>query len=129
MLSVSYHHLVKWVVYSLFINVYVCLWMYVCVYIYICIIYIPINYASTYHLSTFSFIHSINLSIFLSSFSFCYFNHFNLMTRYKTYICVYICVYIYTLFIYTYKRRRQWYPTPVLLNGSRSLVGCGPWGC
>ena len=29
-------------------------------------------------------------------------------------------------------RRRQWYPTPVLLpgksHGRRSLVGCGPWG-
>ena len=30
-------------------------------------------------------------------------------------------------------RRRQWYPTPVLLpgksHGQRSLVGCSPWGC
>ena len=30
------------------------------------------------------------------------------------------------------KRRRQWYPTPVLLpgksHGQRSLVGCSPWG-
>ena len=29
-------------------------------------------------------------------------------------------------------RRRQWYPTPVLLPGKshgwRSLVGCSPWG-
>ena len=29
-------------------------------------------------------------------------------------------------------RRRQWYPTPVLLPGQshgwRSLVGCSPWG-
>ena len=29
-------------------------------------------------------------------------------------------------------RRRQWYPTPVLLpgksHGRQSLVGCGPWG-
>ena len=29
-------------------------------------------------------------------------------------------------------RRRQWYPTPVLLpgksHGQRSLVGCSPWG-
>ena len=24
--------------------------------------------------------------------------------------------------------RRQWYPTPVLLPGWRSLVGCSPWG-
>ena len=32
----------------------------------------------------------------------------------------------------TEKRRRQWYPTPVLLpgksHGQRSLVGCSPWG-
>ena len=31
-----------------------------------------------------------------------------------------------------FHRRRQWYPTPVLLpgksHGRRSLVGCGPWG-
>ena len=31
-----------------------------------------------------------------------------------------------------YNRRRQWYPTPVLLpgksHGPRSLVGCSPWG-
>ena len=31
-----------------------------------------------------------------------------------------------------YQRRRQWYPTPVLLPGKshgwRSLVGCSPWG-
>ena len=30
-------------------------------------------------------------------------------------------------------RRRQWYPTPILLpgksHGQRSLVGCSPWGC
>ena len=30
-------------------------------------------------------------------------------------------------------RRRQWHPTPLLLpgksHGSRSLVGCSPWGC
>ena len=25
-------------------------------------------------------------------------------------------------------RRRQWHPTPVLLPGQRSLVGCNPWG-
>ena len=25
-------------------------------------------------------------------------------------------------------RRRQWHPTPVLLPGWRSLVGCSPWG-
>ena len=24
--------------------------------------------------------------------------------------------------------RRQWQPTPVLLPGERSLVGCSPWG-
>ena len=24
--------------------------------------------------------------------------------------------------------RRQWHPTPVLLSGRRSLVGCSPWG-
>ena len=34
--------------------------------------------------------------------------------------------------IYTYGRRRQWHPTPVLLPGEshgwRSLVGCSPWG-
>ena len=33
---------------------------------------------------------------------------------------------------YTYTRRRQWHPTPVLLPrksyGQRSLVGCSPWG-
>ena len=33
---------------------------------------------------------------------------------------------------YTYIRRRQWHPTPVLLlgksQGQRSLVGCSPWG-
>ena len=33
---------------------------------------------------------------------------------------------------YSYGRRRQWHPTPVLLpgksHGQRSLVGCGPWG-
>ena len=33
----------------------------------------------------------------------------------------------------TLNRRRQWYPTPVLLPGEshgwRSLVGCSPWGC
>ena len=32
----------------------------------------------------------------------------------------------------TEKRRRQWYPTPVLLPGKshgwRSLLGCSPWG-
>ena len=32
-----------------------------------------------------------------------------------------------------YLRRRQWYPTPVLLPGKshgwRSLMGCSPWGC
>ena len=32
-----------------------------------------------------------------------------------------------------YLRRRQWYPTPVLLpgkpHGQGSLVGCSPWGC
>ena len=32
----------------------------------------------------------------------------------------------------SYKRRRQWHPTPVLLTGKfhgrRSLVGCSPWG-
>ena len=26
-------------------------------------------------------------------------------------------------------RRSQWHPTPVLLPGQRSLVGCSPWGC
>ena len=34
--------------------------------------------------------------------------------------------------MYTYIRRRQWHPTPVLLpgtsHGQRSLVGCSPWG-
>ena len=34
--------------------------------------------------------------------------------------------------IWTYLRRRQWHPTPVLLPGKshgwRSLVGCSPWG-
>ena len=34
---------------------------------------------------------------------------------------------------YTYIRRRQWHPTPVLLpgksHGQRSLVGCKPWDC
>ena len=33
---------------------------------------------------------------------------------------------------YTFSRRRQWKPTPVLLpgksQGRRSLVGCSPWG-
>ena len=32
---------------------------------------------------------------------------------------------------FVYLRRRQWYPTPVLLpgksHGRRSLVGCSPW--
>ena len=32
----------------------------------------------------------------------------------------------------TWKRRRQWHPTPVLLpgksRGQKSLVGCSPWG-
>ena len=32
----------------------------------------------------------------------------------------------------TFKRRRQWHPTPALLpgksHGRRSLVGCSPWG-
>ena len=32
-----------------------------------------------------------------------------------------------------FPRRRQWYPTPVLLpgksHGRRSLVDCSPWGC
>ena len=35
-------------------------------------------------------------------------------------------------YLYSYSRRRQWHPTPVLLpgksHGRRSLVGCGPWG-
>ena len=34
--------------------------------------------------------------------------------------------------LYSYFRRRQWHPTPVLLpgksHGRRSLVGCSPWG-
>jgi len=34
--------------------------------------------------------------------------------------------------LYTFYRRRQWHPTPVLLpgksHGRRSLVGCSPWG-
>ena len=34
---------------------------------------------------------------------------------------------------HTYRRRRQWHPTPVLLPGKshgwRNLVGCSPWGC
>ena len=34
--------------------------------------------------------------------------------------------------MYTYIRRRQWHPTPVLVpgksHGRRSLVGCSPWG-
>ena len=34
--------------------------------------------------------------------------------------------------IFSYKWRRQWHPTPVLLpgksHGQRSLVGCSPWG-
>ena len=34
---------------------------------------------------------------------------------------------------HTLARRRQWYPTPILLpgksHGRRSLVGCRPWGC
>ena len=34
--------------------------------------------------------------------------------------------------IYSYQRRRQWHPIPVLLpgksHGQRSLVGCNPWG-
>ena len=42
----------------------------------------------------------------------------------------------FTLFpfkgFYAEPRRRQWYPTPVLLpgksHGRRSLVGCSPWG-
>ena len=33
----------------------------------------------------------------------------------------------------TWRWRRQWHPTPVLLpgksHGRRSLVGCSPWGC
>ena len=33
---------------------------------------------------------------------------------------------------YSWSRRRQWHPTPVLLpgksHGQRSLVGCSPWG-
>ena len=33
----------------------------------------------------------------------------------------------------SFKWRRQWHPTPVLLpgksHGCRSLVGCSPWGC
>ena len=32
----------------------------------------------------------------------------------------------------TWKQRRQWHPTPVLLpgksHGRRSLIGCSPWG-
>ena len=39
----------------------------------------------------------------------------------------------FALVIYFIRRRRQWYPTPVLLpgkfHGRRSLVGCSPWGC
>ena len=39
--------------------------------------------------------------------------------------------YIHT-HLYTWIRRRQWQPTPVLLpgksHGRRSLVGCSPWG-
>ena len=31
--------------------------------------------------------------------------------------CIVVCVW-----------RRQWRPTPVLLPGKRSLVGCSPWG-
>ena len=38
---------------------------------------------------------------------------------------------IYSL-AYSFPRRRQWHPTPVLLpgksHGRRSLVGCSPWG-
>ena len=34
---------------------------------------------------------------------------------------------------FSYRRRRHWQPTPVLLpgesHGQRSLVGCSPWGC
>ena len=26
------------------------------------------------------------------------------------------------------EQRRQWHPTPVLIHGWRSLVGCSPWG-
>ena len=33
----------------------------------------------------------------------------------------------------SYRQRRQWHPTPVLLSGKshgrRSLEGCSPWGC
>ena len=33
----------------------------------------------------------------------------------------------------SYRQRRQWHPTPVLLpgksHGRRSLEGCSPWGC
>ena len=49
----------------------------------------------------------------LSSFMFWYFHY------------IFVCP-------YTYKWRRQWHPTPVLLpgksHGRRSLVGCSPWG-
>ena len=45
---------------------------------------------------------------------------------------IFFCWYILIIGSQFAWRRRQWYPTPVLLpgksHGQRSLVGCSPWG-
>ena len=52
----------------------------------------------------------------------------------KEFKCVvYVWIILEKTLHYTYIRRRQWHPTPVLLPGKslgwRSLVGCRPWDC
>ena len=50
----------------------------------------------------------------------------------KEYIKAIYCHPVYLTYMHSTSRRRQWYPTPVLLPGEshgwRSLVGCSPWG-
>ena len=64
-------------------------------------------------------------------------SHFPSLTFYWSTVVLQCCVSFYCTAkwissVYTYIRRRQWHPTPVLLpgkfHGQRSLVGCSPWG-